>query len=534
MRDESDAVLAERASGGDRRALEVLLDRHADRIHARVPSHRRPSRGRARRHPGGDDRDRARHPPVRRPLRVHHLVLPGGDQRRARRAAPQAAPAAARSTPTLPEPRRRRGRRPRTASATRLDVDAALRQLPEDFRVAVVLRDLCDLDYAEIADVLDVPPGTVRSRIARGRALLVEHLGAGSGTRNPPPHVRTTMADDDERDERLAAWLEPEPLDDVTRRRLVATAMREAARDSPGRRGGSPPPRRSSSCSSSGCASGHRPGRRRRARGGDPGPHPRPTEAAWRGRRGCRRASAAPRRRTPPTASPGAPVALGDFGDLDQRRQPGPAPDRARDGAALAAGGRRGHSATRRARPRASDGAPAAATGSRRAPSVAVGTGTLDGRAVRSSCSPTLGDGTRSIDAVLTGPCEVRPLVLSVPADARHRVRSVTLSGNCERERAVADWTTDAVDTLENVVAAVRDKTVVPAQKATKAVVFGLLVAFFVLDRRRSCSSSRCSAVLVVLTGEVWVAYLILGGIFVLAGAFCWTLRSPRTEDANA
>ncbi len=56
---------------------------------------------------------------------------------------------------------------------------------------------------------------------------------------------------------------------------------------------------------------------------------------------------------------------------------------------------------------------------------------------------------------------------------------------------------------LENVVAAVRDKTVVPAQKATKAVVFGLLVAFFVLTavlmlaRSRSsgcwsCSPARC------------------------------------------
>jgi hypothetical protein len=39
------------------------------------------------------------------------------------------------------------------------------------------------------------------------------------------------MADDDLRDERLAAWLEPEPLDDVTRRRLVSTAMRQS-RDS--------------------------------------------------------------------------------------------------------------------------------------------------------------------------------------------------------------------------------------------------------------------------------------------------------------
>ena len=40
----------------------------------------------------------------------------------------------------------------------------------------------------------------------------------------------------------------------------------------------------------------------------------------------------------------------------------------------------------------------------------------------------------------------------------------------------MADWTTDAVDTLEQIVATVRDKTVVPAQRATRAVVYGLLV----------------------------------------------------------
>jgi RNA polymerase sigma-70 factor, ECF subfamily len=63
----------------------------------------------------------------------------------------------------------------------RLDVDAALARLPDEFRVAVVLRDLCDLEYAEIAQLLDLPPGTVRSRISRGRALLARHLG------NPEP-----------------------------------------------------------------------------------------------------------------------------------------------------------------------------------------------------------------------------------------------------------------------------------------------------------------------------------------------------------
>jgi RNA polymerase sigma-70 factor (ECF subfamily) len=63
--------------------------------------------------------------------------------------------------------------------AARLDVDAALLRLPREFRAAVVLRDLCGLDYAEIGEVLGIPPGTVRSRIARGRAALVGLLDPG-------------------------------------------------------------------------------------------------------------------------------------------------------------------------------------------------------------------------------------------------------------------------------------------------------------------------------------------------------------------
>jgi drug/metabolite transporter (DMT)-like permease len=97
----------------------------------------------------------------------------------------------------------------------------------------------------------------------------------------------------------------------------------------------------------------------------------------------------------------------------------------------------------------------------------------------------------------------------------------------------VADWTTDAVDNLENIVTLVRDKTVVPAQKATKAVVFGLVVAFFVVTALLMLAIALFR-VLVVLTGEVWASYLILGGIFVIAGALVWTLRTPRNKDANA
>jgi len=52
------------------------------------------------------------------------------------------------------------------------DVQDALRNLPEDFRAAVVLCDVVGLTYEEIAEQLRVPVGTVRSRIHRGRAAL--------------------------------------------------------------------------------------------------------------------------------------------------------------------------------------------------------------------------------------------------------------------------------------------------------------------------------------------------------------------------
>ena len=75
--------------------------------------------------------------------------------------------------------------------ADRMRLDDALRRLPEDFRLAVLLRDVCDLDYAEIAAVLDVPAGTVRSRIARGRAGLASLLGGNRPTAPGRPSSET-------------------------------------------------------------------------------------------------------------------------------------------------------------------------------------------------------------------------------------------------------------------------------------------------------------------------------------------------------
>ncbi len=58
------------------------------------------------------------------------------------------------------------------------DLQAALDALPDVFREAVWLRDVEEFSYAEIARMLDVPVGTVMSRISRGRRALHAHLAA--------------------------------------------------------------------------------------------------------------------------------------------------------------------------------------------------------------------------------------------------------------------------------------------------------------------------------------------------------------------
>jgi RNA polymerase sigma-70 factor (ECF subfamily) len=80
---------------------------------------------------------------------------------------------------------------PADVVAARMDIDAALGALPEEFRAAVVLRDVCDLPYEDIAAVLGVPVGTVRSRLARGRsALAATWKSPTTGNRAGGPDVK--------------------------------------------------------------------------------------------------------------------------------------------------------------------------------------------------------------------------------------------------------------------------------------------------------------------------------------------------------
>ena len=62
-----------------------------------------------------------------------------------------------------------------------VDVARALLEVPEEFRVVLVMADVQDLPYDEIARVLEIPVGTVKSRVFRGRAALGRALGGSRG-----------------------------------------------------------------------------------------------------------------------------------------------------------------------------------------------------------------------------------------------------------------------------------------------------------------------------------------------------------------
>ena len=82
------------------------------------------------------------------------------------------------------------------------EITRAIDDLPEEYRAAVVLSDVHELRYAEIADVLGVPEGTVKSRLFRGRRLLQKRLVGyavemgylKAGTRDPVLGTRLEAA----------------------------------------------------------------------------------------------------------------------------------------------------------------------------------------------------------------------------------------------------------------------------------------------------------------------------------------------------
>jgi RNA polymerase sigma-70 factor (ECF subfamily) len=95
------------------------------------------------------------------------------------------------------------GRAPRDAESALFgrmlsrDVERALATLPPEFRLPVILADLEDLSYKEIADIMECPAGTVMSRLYRGRRMLQKQLADYASDAQPeePAQPETSEAE---------------------------------------------------------------------------------------------------------------------------------------------------------------------------------------------------------------------------------------------------------------------------------------------------------------------------------------------------
>jgi RNA polymerase sigma-70 factor (ECF subfamily) len=167
-----DAELAVLAAGGDQTAFAELMTRHRPRLYAvcrRVTCH-----------------DQDAQEALQETMILAWKRLGEFDGRSAvgtwlYRVATNAAIDEVRRRKRAPEPAAElpeasAGRGADGAVVARLDVDRALAQLPPQYRAVVVLRELCDLSYKEIADLRDIPVDTVKSQLSRGRQALVELL----------------------------------------------------------------------------------------------------------------------------------------------------------------------------------------------------------------------------------------------------------------------------------------------------------------------------------------------------------------------
>jgi len=178
----SDDELVAAAQGGDRGALDTLLRRHYGRMHAvcrRIAGSTR-------------DADDATQEAMIRVVRAldqfdgrstfgtwaYRIATNAAlDELRRRSRRPALHVAHDVDDDVVHEPVDGLAHRIVEAVGDRMAISEALADLPEDFRIAVVMRDVGDLDYAEIAAELGVPIGTVKSRIARGRRMLLDRLG---------------------------------------------------------------------------------------------------------------------------------------------------------------------------------------------------------------------------------------------------------------------------------------------------------------------------------------------------------------------
>ena len=90
-----------------------------------------------------------------------------------------------------------------------------------------------------------------------------------------------------------------------------------------------------------------------------------------------------------------------------------------------------------------------------------------------------------------------------------------------------ADWGAQATDRFVTLVDDVKAKTTGPLLKVIRALVYGVIILVVGLAAVVLLVVGLVRLVEVYLPGEIWATYLLLGVVFVLAGMFAWSKRTP-------
>jgi hypothetical protein len=92
----------------------------------------------------------------------------------------------------------------------------------------------------------------------------------------------------------------------------------------------------------------------------------------------------------------------------------------------------------------------------------------------------------------------------------------------------VTTWADQAADLIEQGVSTVRDRAVVPVRSAARAVVFGVLASSFLGLAGLLAVIGSFRGVVLLVQGEVWAAYFILGTLMVAAGSLAFSRRNAK------
>jgi membrane glycosyltransferase len=92
------------------------------------------------------------------------------------------------------------------------------------------------------------------------------------------------------------------------------------------------------------------------------------------------------------------------------------------------------------------------------------------------------------------------------------------------------DWTVEALDRIDGLIEKVRSNSTDRLVRAGRIVVFGLLIAIMGITTIVLATIALVRGLDEAIPEEVWLVYLLLGAIFVVAGAFLWSKKSPKPQ----